>query len=318
MPLHPSPGALAWRSTMDQSGNNQLLLRASQSGPPGYNGYTGQHAAADRMRELLARTVQDHIVEERTTAAALQDIRQRLNDLDDASAAGIAASLDGLAASLGTLDSKLTARLERLDERLDDQYDRVRALESTLKEQPVSLEEAVAKGVEASGADIMARIASLEDTVLTLAEALLRPAAMRLGPAHSHCHLPGDDPPYPPVQTQWQKAPLDWACSLPLNSSWRLAGDVECHPVDLADLVGDTGRDPREHLVGQPRPVRRHRVLAGHRPEHVRVAIGPAVALDADRAHVGQQHHRALPDRLVQARRGHLGPGDRVRLAQHG
>ena len=45
---------------MDQSGNNQLLLRASQSGPPGYNGYTGQHAAADRMRELLARTVQDH------------------------------------------------------------------------------------------------------------------------------------------------------------------------------------------------------------------------------------------------------------------
>ena len=71
---------------MDQSGNNQLLLRASQSGPPGYNGYTGQHAAADRMRELLARTVQDHIVEERTTAAALQDIRQRLNDLDDASA----------------------------------------------------------------------------------------------------------------------------------------------------------------------------------------------------------------------------------------
>ena len=175
---------------MDQSGNNQLLLRASQSGPPGYNGYTGQHAAADRMRELLARTVQDHIVEERSTAAALQDIRQRLNDLDDASAAGIAASLDGLAASLGTLDSKLTARLERLDERLDDQYDRVRTLESALKEQPVSLEVAVAKGVETSGADIMARIASLEDTVLTLAEALLRPSIRRLA-AHSHSMVPG-------------------------------------------------------------------------------------------------------------------------------
>src|SRR5580692_4932769 len=172
---------------MDQSGNNQLLLRASQSGPPGYNGYTGQHAAADRMRELLARTVQDHIVEERTTAAALQDIRQRLNDLDDASAAGIAASLDGLAASLGTLDSKLTARLERLDE----QYDRVQTLESALKEQPVSLEEAVAKGAATSGADIMARIASLEDTVLTLAEALLRPATRRLVPAHSHSMVPG-------------------------------------------------------------------------------------------------------------------------------
>jgi chromosome segregation ATPase len=176
---------------MDQSGNNQLLLRASQSGPPGYNGYTGQHAAADRMRELLARTVQDHIVEERTTAAALQDIRQRLNDLDDASAAGIAASLDGLAASLGTLDSKLTARLERLDERLDDQYDRVRALESTLKEQPVSLEEAVGKGVEASAADIMARVASLEDTVLTLAEALLRPALRRLAPGQGRADRGG-------------------------------------------------------------------------------------------------------------------------------
>src|ERR1700689_1068642 len=166
---------------MDQSGNNHLLLRASQSGPPSYN---GQHVATDRMRELLARTVHDHIIEERSTAAALQDIRQRLDALDGATA--IAATLDGLAASLGALDSKLTARLERLDERLDDQYDRVRAIESTLKEQPVSLEEAVAKGVEASGADIMARIASLEDTVLTLAEALLRPPAMRLGPGPPH------------------------------------------------------------------------------------------------------------------------------------
>jgi chromosome segregation ATPase len=175
---------------MDQSGNNQLLLRASQSGPPGYNGYTGQHAAADRMRELLARTVQDHIAEERSTSAALQEIRQRLDDLDDASAAGIAASLDGLAASLGTLDSKLTARLERLDERLDDQYDRVRTLESGLKEQPVSLEEAVAKGVETPVADIMARIASLEDTVLALAEALLRPAIRRLASQRLQNHQP--------------------------------------------------------------------------------------------------------------------------------
>jgi hypothetical protein len=155
---------------MDQSGNNHLLLRASQSGPPSYN---GQHAAADRMRELLARTVHDHIIEERSTAAALQDIRQRLDALDGATA--IAATLDGLAASLGALDSKLTARLERLDERLDDQYDRVRAIESAVEGQSMSLEAAVSKAVEAASGDIMARIASLEDTVLTLAEALLRP-----------------------------------------------------------------------------------------------------------------------------------------------
>jgi phage shock protein A len=156
---------------MDQLGNNHLLLRASQSGPPDYN---GQHAAGDRMRELLARTVHDHIVEERSTAATLQEIRQQLDALDGASA--IAATLNGLAASLGALDSKLTARLERLDERLDDQYDRVRGIESAVAGQSMGLEEAVAKAVEAASADIMARIASLEDTVLTLAEALLRPS----------------------------------------------------------------------------------------------------------------------------------------------
>jgi phage shock protein A len=156
---------------MDQSGNNHLLLRASQSGPPGYN---GQHVATDRMRELLARTVHDHIMEERSTVTALQDIRQRLDALDGATA--IAATLDGLAASLGALDSKLTARLERLDERLDDQYDRVRGIESAIQGQSVSLDEAVAKAVEAATGDIVARIASLEDTLYTLAEALLRPS----------------------------------------------------------------------------------------------------------------------------------------------
>ena len=158
---------------MDQSGNNHLLLRATQSGPPAYN---GQHAVADRMRELLARTVHDHIVEERSVASALQEIRLRLDAMDDSNVAAIAATIDGLAATLGTLDSKLTARLERLDERLDDQYDRVRSVDGKLDAQSASTEEVVAKAVEAATADIVGRIASLEDTVLTLAEALLRPA----------------------------------------------------------------------------------------------------------------------------------------------
>jgi hypothetical protein len=158
---------------MDQSGNNHLLLRASQSAPPAYN---GQHAVADRMRELLARTVHDHIVEERSVASALQEIRLRLDALDETSVTAIAVTIDGLAATLGTLDSKLTARLERLDERLDDQYDRVRSIDGKLDAQSASTEETVAKAVEAATADIIARIASLEDTVLTLAEALLRPA----------------------------------------------------------------------------------------------------------------------------------------------
>jgi hypothetical protein len=188
---------------MDQSGNNHLLLRASQPAPPAYN---RQHTVAVQMRELLARTVHDHIVEEGSVATALQEISLRLDAMDDSGVTTIAATVDGLAATLGTLDSKLTARLERLDERLDDQYDRVRTLESTLRDQPVSLEEAVAKGVEASSADIMARIASLEDTVLALAEALLRPAARSLASQRRQDrHLErtvaavsrGADPPYP-------------------------------------------------------------------------------------------------------------------------
>jgi hypothetical protein len=160
---------------MDQPGSNHLLLRTSQSAHPAYN---GQHAA-DRMRELLARTVHDHIVEERSVASVLQGIRLRLDAIDASDGAhvtGIAASIDGLAATLGTLDSKLTARLERLDERLDDQYDRVRLIDGKLDARSVGLEDAVTSAVETATADVLARIASLEDMVLTLAEALLRPA----------------------------------------------------------------------------------------------------------------------------------------------
>lgn len=213
---------------MDQSGNNNhLLLRASQSGIPGYN---GQHAAADRMRELLARTVHDHLVDGQATASALDEIRHRLDVLERAldqvrnatgldggahlalgahpgqSLAGIAATLDGLAASLGAIDARVGAldnRLERLDERLDDQYDRVSLVNdsiaatnkrvATLAEQFTSalvpltaevrsrpdrmeVEEIVTKITESSQRDVIARLASLEEIVLTLAEALLRPA----------------------------------------------------------------------------------------------------------------------------------------------
>ncbi len=183
---------------MDQPGNNHLLLRTSQSAPAAYNGtasrnglsghngtasYNGQPAVADRMRELLARTVHDHIVEERSVASALHEISLRLDAIDKASGGGaagtvdgLAATIDGLAATIGALDRKLTARLERLDERLDDQYDRVRSVDGKLEGHAAGLEQAVAQAVDAATADIIARIASLEDTVLTLAEALLRPS----------------------------------------------------------------------------------------------------------------------------------------------
>src|SRR5438093_608622 len=58
----------------------------------------------------------------------------------------------------------------------------------------------------------------------------------------------------------------------PLDGGRRFAGDVEDDPVDLDDLVGDPGGNPGQHVVRQPGPVGRHRVLAGHRAEHDRVA----------------------------------------------
>jgi len=220
---------------MDQPGNNNhLLLRATQSGLPGYAngqpGYAnGQRAAADRMRELLARTVQDHLADGQATASALDEIRRRLDVLERAlsqvresteldsgvraalgahqgqSLAGIAATLDSLAASMGAIDARVGAldnRLERLDERLDDQYDRVSRVNDCLtatddriaalagqftgalgpltaevRSRPdrAEIEEIVTKITEAGQRDVIARLASLEEIVLTLAEALLRP-----------------------------------------------------------------------------------------------------------------------------------------------
>ena len=83
-----------------------------------------------------------------------------------------------------------------------------------------------------------------------------------------------------------------------------------------AHLVGDPGRDPLQHVVGHPGPVGGHGVLAGHRPQHDRVPVGAAVALHAHRPDVGQQHHRALPDLLVQARGRQFLAGDRVGAPQ--
>lgn len=115
--------------------------------------HSGHQAAADRMRELLARTVQDHVADDRITASAPDAIRRRLDGLERAveqvrdlarsdpagaradgspahpgqSLAGIAATLDGLAASLdslaastGAIDSRLAstdARVGALDNR---------------------------------------------------------------------------------------------------------------------------------------------------------------------------------------------------------
>ena len=52
---------------MDQPGSHTLIR--------------GNQPAADRMRELLARTVQDQFTDQRSNAGALEDIRQRMEGL---------------------------------------------------------------------------------------------------------------------------------------------------------------------------------------------------------------------------------------------
>jgi len=259
---------------MDQP-TNHFLLRGNQTG------------AADRMRELLARTVQDQIADQRSAAGALEDISQRLEGLEwlvkearermsdaigqvaDAlrgqnerigrlqhcvgqlqqgveATAGRFGRLDKAVAELtqctaqldkemsaargraevgfGTLagrierlDSRvasLDTKLERLDERLDDQYDRVSAIDKELASMgglggrldgldgrfaemgaklevlgeqvaaagPGEIHDAVGKVVRAAQDEITARVGSLEETLLTLAEALLRPQGRRPAP----------------------------------------------------------------------------------------------------------------------------------------
>src|SRR5262249_28732491 len=54
--------------------------------------------------------------------------------------------------------------------------------------------------------------------------------------------------------------------SLPLDGGGRLAGDIVHDPVDALHLVDDPRRDPRQQLVRQVRPVRRHVIFRLHRP----------------------------------------------------
>ena len=60
---------------------------------------------------------------------------------------------------------------------------------------------------------------------------------------------------------------------LPLDGGGGLAGHVDDDAVDFRYLVGDAGGDPGDHRLRQARPVGGHRVLAGHRPQHDRMAV---------------------------------------------
>ena len=100
---------------MDQPGNH-ILLR----------GNGNQAAAADRMRELLARTVQDHVADQRSNAGALEDIRQRMEGLEwlvkevrERELPGLAARLDGLTGHLDQVAAKPPGWAETLAEHIE-------------------------------------------------------------------------------------------------------------------------------------------------------------------------------------------------------
>jgi chromosome segregation ATPase len=101
---------------MDQSANH-VLLRGSQP------------AAADRMRDLLARTVQDHVSDQRSHASALEEIRNILEGLEwlvkevrqheETDLSGqLAAQTEGLLRQLAEARENLPAWAESLPEHI--------------------------------------------------------------------------------------------------------------------------------------------------------------------------------------------------------
>ena len=86
---------------------------------------------------------------------------------------------------------------------------------------------------------------------------------------------------------------------LPLNGCRGLGRDVEDDAVDLGHRVGDARGNAGQDIVGQARPVGRHRILGGHGAQHDRVAVGATITLDAHGTNIGEQDDRALPDLLI-------------------
>src|ERR1043165_4697456 len=87
----------------------------------------------------------------------------------------------------------------------------------------------------------------------------------------------------------------------PLDRAGRLARDVVDDAVNAAYLVDDARADPREHVVGQLYPVRRHAVARVDGAHRERLLVRAGIAHHADRLH-RKQHAERLPDRFVDPR----------------
>ncbi|MFC7382621.1 coiled-coil domain-containing protein [Sphaerisporangium rhizosphaerae] len=104
---------------MDHS-NHTLLQAGSQT------------AISDRMRELLARAAQDHVYEQRTQGAVLDEIRQRLEGMEwllrevrERELGGLNGALEGVSGRLGELVSRPPAWAEGLAQHVEIVRDRV-------------------------------------------------------------------------------------------------------------------------------------------------------------------------------------------------
>ncbi|MBP2704820.1 hypothetical protein JOL79_13450 [Microbispora sp. RL4-1S] len=98
---------------MEHSGHN-LLQAGSQT------------AISDRMRELLARAAQDHVYEQRTQGAVLDEIRQRLEGMEwllrevrERELGGLCAALEAVGSRLDEMTAKPPAWAEGLAQHMD-------------------------------------------------------------------------------------------------------------------------------------------------------------------------------------------------------
>src|SRR5712692_6625758 len=127
---------------MDQPGDH-VLLRGNQPG------------AADGMRELLARTVQDHVADQRSNAGVLEDIRQRMEGLEwlvkevrEREVPAMTARLDGLAQHLDETTQRPPQWAESLAEHIEllrAQDERLTKLQQSMSKLQQSMESAAGR-----------------------------------------------------------------------------------------------------------------------------------------------------------------------------
>src|SRR5690606_3879752 len=93
--LVSAPAGVDRRSPPVDHANHTLLQAGSQT------------AISDRMRELLARAAQDHVYEQRTQGAVLDEIRQRLEGMEWLLREVRERELGGLSGTLETVSGRL-------------------------------------------------------------------------------------------------------------------------------------------------------------------------------------------------------------------